>query len=87
MRWGAGGYNLENVPRSWTLAWAIMNYREIPDELPESFLSTFRRLGFRPSRLRDDPYVAGESAREQTWRFVREQVYRLRKLVFPYHGL
>ena len=84
---GGGGYNPESVPRSWTLAWAIMNQREIPDDMPETFLSTFRRLGFRPSRLRDDPYVAEASSREQAWRFVREQVYRLQKLVFPHHGL
>jgi acetoin utilization protein AcuC len=84
---GGGGYNLENVPRSWTLAWAVMNQREIPDDMPESFLSTFRRLGFRPSRIRDDPYLPEASAREQAWRFVREQVHRLQMLVFPHHGL
>jgi acetoin utilization protein AcuC len=84
---GGGGYNLENVPRSWTLAWAIMNRREIPDDMPESFRSSLRRLGFTPSRLRDDPYVAEAPSRERAWRFVREQVYRLQKLVFPHHGL
>ncbi len=84
---GGGGYNLENVPRSWTLAWAIMNRREIPDDLPESFQSTFHRLGLQPRRLRDDPYEAETSSREQAWRFVREQVYRLKRLVFPHHGL
>jgi acetoin utilization protein AcuC len=89
-RWialGGGGYNLENVPRSWTLAWAIMNHREIPDDLPESFLTTFQRLGFRATRLRDDPNPADAPTREQAWRFVREQVYRIQRLVFPHHGL
>src|SRR5574342_82042 len=89
-RWialGGGGYNLENVPRSWTLAWAVMNRREIPDDLPESFQSTFRRLGLQPRRLRDDPYEAETSSQEQAWRFVREQVYRVKRLVFPHHGL
>jgi acetoin utilization protein AcuC len=89
-RWialGGGGYNLENVPRSWTLAWAIMNHREAPDELPEAFLSTFRRLGFRATRLRDDPTPGEAPARDQAWRFVREQVHRIQRLVFPHHGL
>ena len=89
-RWialGGGGYNLENVPRSWTLAWAIMNQREVSDELPESFRATFQRLGFRPSRIRDDPYLAEASTREQAWRLVREQVHRLQQLVFPLHGM
>jgi acetoin utilization protein AcuC len=89
-RWialGGGGYNLENVPRSWTLAWAIMNHREIPDDMPESFLATFQRLGFRARRLRDDPNPADAPTREQAWRFVREQVHRIQGLVFPHHGL
>lgn len=84
---GGGGYNLENVPRAWTLAWAIMNHREIPDEMPEAFRTAFRRMGFRASRIHDDPYVADAPVREQAWRFVREQVFRLQKLVFPHHGL
>jgi len=84
---GGGGYNLENVPRSWTLAWATMNRCEVPDELPDSFRASFHRLGFTASRIRDDPYVAEASAREQAWRFVREQVHRLQALVFPHHGI
>ncbi len=89
-RWialGGGGYNLENVPRSWTLAWAIMNHREVPDDMPESFLATFQRLGLRPRRLRDDPNPADSLTREQAWRFVREQVHRVQRLVLPHHGL
>jgi len=89
-RWialGGGGYNLENVPRSWTLAWATMNHREVPDDMPESFLDTFQRLGFRATRLRDDPNPADAPTREQAWRFVREQVSRIQRLVFPHHGL
>jgi acetoin utilization protein AcuC len=84
---GGGGYNLENVPRSWTLAWAIMNDREVPDDMPETFRAAFHRLGLSPSRVRDDPHIAEAPSREQAWRFVREQVYRLKKLVFPHHGL
>lgn len=39
-RWialGGGGYNVINVARCWTLAWAIMlgKYHEVPDMLPE----------------------------------------------------
>ena len=89
-RWialGGGGYNLENVPRSWTLAWATMNAREVPDEMPGSFLPAFQRLGFRATRLRDDPTPVEAATREQAWRFVREQVHRIQRLVFPHHGL
>ena len=84
---GGGGYNLENVPRGWALAWAIMNDRDIPDEMPASFLETFHHRGFRPSRIRDDPHAVDPSVRERAWRFTREQVHRLQRLVFQLHGI
>jgi acetoin utilization protein AcuC len=44
---GGGGYNVDNVARAWTLAWAIMNGVELPDELPEC-----RIQGMAPGRRR-----------------------------------
>jgi acetoin utilization protein AcuC len=35
---GGGGYEVFNVARAWTLAWAIMNRVHLPEELPESVL-------------------------------------------------
>jgi acetoin utilization protein AcuC len=84
---GGGGYNLENVPRGWCLAWAIMNDREIPDEIPEAFRSVWGPRGYRLSRIRDEPFVPDLPTREQAWRFAREQVHRLQRLVFPHHGI
>jgi hypothetical protein len=60
-----------------------MNRVEVPDEFPESF----RRAGYLPRRLRDNPSPVEATAQEQAWRFVREQVHRLQHLVFPHHGL
>ena len=36
---GGGGYNIFNVARAWTLAWAVMNGVELEEALPESFLT------------------------------------------------
>lgn len=33
---GGGGYDLDNVKRAWTLAWAVMNGVDVPDTLPAS---------------------------------------------------
>ncbi len=56
-RWialGGGGYDLFNVARAWTLAWAIMIDRNIEDELPEEFRSKLGRFGYhKVSHLRD----------------------------------
>ena len=37
---GGGGYNMENVARAWTLAWAIMTDKEVDDILPEDARNT-----------------------------------------------
>ena len=41
-RWlacGGGGYNLDVVPRSWTLAFGVMSGQTFPDELPEVYMA------------------------------------------------
>jgi acetoin utilization protein AcuC len=38
---GGGGYNLDVVPRSWTLAFGTMSGQRFEDVLPESYLSQF----------------------------------------------
>ncbi len=50
---GGGGYEVGNVARAWTLAWAIMNGVELEDEIPGPFEEIGRRLGLREDTLRD----------------------------------
>ncbi len=50
---GGGGYDVANVARAWTLAWAIMNDVEAPQDIPSSFLKQFPAAGFRDNKLRD----------------------------------
>jgi acetoin utilization protein AcuC len=52
---GGGGYEVGNVARAWTLAWAIMNGVELEDEIPGPFEEIGRRLGLREDTLRDVP--------------------------------
>jgi len=52
---GGGGYDVANVARAWTLAWAIMNNVPAPDEIPASFLRQFPGAGFLNNKLRDAP--------------------------------
>lgn len=60
---GGGGYNVLNVPRAWTLAWAIMSEEDIPNTLPRSYHKLLRKTlpeeydaTPHPERLRDKPY-------------------------------
>ena len=38
---GGGGYEIANVAKAWTLAWAIMNDTDIPDMIPDNFLNRY----------------------------------------------
>lgn len=53
---GGGGYDVSNVARAWTLAWAIMNDIEAPDQIPESFLCQYGEIGFHHRELRDQDF-------------------------------
>lgn len=54
---GGGGYDVANVARAWTLAWAVMNGVDAPEEIPGDFLRRHPRAGFRGRKLRDGPFV------------------------------
>ena len=78
---GGGGYDLANVARAWTLAWAIMNDAEAPRDIPEAFLQAHPGAGFG-KRLRDEGIGPEAPVREQvkeverTVEVVRESVTR-----------
>ena len=84
---GGGGYDLENVARAWTAAWAVMNDVELPAELPAAFLEQAHRFRFRSRSLWDAPTPTdaerGACARE----YANRQVDKVRRLIFPIHDL
>ncbi|NWG01540.1 MAG: acetoin utilization protein AcuC [Syntrophaceae bacterium] len=49
---GGGGYNISNVARAWTLAWAVMNEVELEEQLPESYLKEAVKMGIEDKELR-----------------------------------
>jgi acetoin utilization protein AcuC len=54
-RWialGGGGYNISNVARAWTLAWAVMNGVELKEQLPASYLEETMKMGIEERELR-----------------------------------
>ena len=51
---GGGGYDLGNVCRAWTLAWAIMNDVDLPEKIPTNFMEENPGL-FRSELMRDGP--------------------------------
>ena len=72
---GGGGYNIFNVARAWTLAWAVMNGVELEEALPESFMTMALGMGIEESGLRGHwqtlQHRQNEEKREEMERVVR----------------
>jgi acetoin utilization protein AcuC len=82
---GGGGYHLANVARAWTLAYAIMNDIELPDEVPPQCVQRLQQHGLKGTRLRDP---APTRAQQQYIRqFAERQVKAIHQKIFPLHGL
>lgn len=83
---GGGGYDVGNVARAWTAAWAVMNGVELPAELPPPFLE---RMGsrVRTRSLWDPPAQLDEDRRRVVQEYLARQVDSVQRLIFPLHGL
>jgi len=82
---GGGGYEISNVARAWTLAWAIMNGIEIEEKLPPSYVEFATKHGVHGKTLRGHPPISLED--EKVRKAIRMQMERivhyLRETVFP----
>ena len=84
---GGGGYDLSNVARAWTAAWALMNGVTLPPDLPPAFVADAAPyLGGRRS-LWDAPPVLPLEVVRPAREFAERQVAQLRRLVFPLLGV
>lgn len=80
---GGGGYHIVNVARAWTLAWALMNEVDPPDELPESFLEMIRPYGYREIKLRDQHLCMNGVGRGEAESAARNVVDTIRATILP----
>jgi acetoin utilization protein AcuC len=84
---GGGGYDLENVARAWTVAWALINDVELPAELPPAFLEHAAWFRFRSRSLWDPPAAPDAERCLHAREYAERQVDAIRRLIFPHHGL
>jgi acetoin utilization protein AcuC len=79
---GGGGYDLSNVARAWTLAWAIMNGVELEEELPENFLKEAVKMGVEEKKLREHVIFPRSDSKERRMEMERVVEY-VKEKVFP----
>ncbi len=80
---GGGGYDLSNVARAWTLAWAIMNGVELEEELPENFLKEAVKMGVEEKKLREHVISPWRSESKEKRMEMEKVVQYLKEKVFP----
>jgi acetoin utilization protein AcuC len=78
---GGGGYNVGNVARAWTLAWARMLEVDLPDEIPASWTASARSFGVSVPSLRGSREVSPTS--DRVMESLDAVIDRLRSDVFP----
>ena len=84
---GGGGYDLPNVARAWTAAWAVLNGVELPSALPASFAEDARRNHFAADSMWDPPEPLPEHRRVRAQEYAQRQVDAIRRTIFPLHKL
>ncbi|MEE8185225.1 MAG: acetoin utilization protein AcuC, partial [Thermodesulfobacteriota bacterium] len=80
---GGGGYNISNVARAWTLAWAIMSGREVVEIMPASFTEMALDYGIKDSCINDTPFSLSNKEREVILSDAKTSIERLVKNVLP----
>jgi acetoin utilization protein AcuC len=83
---GGGGYDVSNVARAWTLAWAVMNGIELSDELPKSYVEKAAKVGIYEKELRGGPEFSSSTQSQDIRIEVERIVNYLKKTVFPKIG-
>ncbi|HUG37718.1 MAG TPA: acetoin utilization protein AcuC [Candidatus Limnocylindrales bacterium] len=84
---GGGGYDLPNVARAWTAAWAAMNGMTLDAALPAEAHPDMTRLGLETLSLWDPPAELPADTRRWAEEYAMAQVKSVRERIFPLHGL
>ena len=83
MALGGGGYNISNVARAWTLAWALMNEIELKEQLPESYLKEAVKMGIEEKELRGSLKTPPHSQNRENKMEMERVVHTIKETVFP----
>ncbi len=84
---GGGGYDLPNVARAWTAAWAAMNDVALDPALPRQAHAELQRLGLGTMSLWDPVVELPASARNAAEEYAARQIRQIRESIFPIHRL
>ncbi len=84
---GGGGYNMMNVARAWTKAWAIMKGVELPDNLPESFVREHQSELGQNSTLSGPSHETHAHITGRARALAKSVVEQIQETIFPIVGV
>jgi acetoin utilization protein AcuC len=83
---GGGGYDVMNVARTWTQAWAVMKGADLPDVLPEAFVKQHRAELGRTSTLSDPVSGMDAVVPDSARKLAASVVAGIKENIFPVLG-
>ncbi len=84
---GGGGYNVMNVARAWTRAWAIMKGIDISDVLPEKFIKEHQTELRHILTLSDPDQKIDGPVADRAQQLATAVVARVKETIFPLVGV
>ena len=84
---GGGGYNIENTVRAWSLLWAILCGEAAHDEMSFGLGGVMLESTEWHGGLRDRALISHGGQRQAVDHAIQTTVEKVKRLVFPYHGL
>jgi len=84
---GGGGYHVANTVRGWALAWAILSGAEAAADLNPGLGGVMMETTDWVGGLRDRALAPDERQRQAVDQAIDRTIEKVKKCVFPYHGL
>jgi acetoin utilization protein AcuC len=84
---GGGGYNVMNVARAWTKAWAIMRGIEILDDLPDAFVRKYQGGKGIDLELPSSPLNNRRPVSDNITQTAHSAVSKIKETIFPLLGI
>jgi acetoin utilization protein AcuC len=84
---GGGGYNVENTVRAWALAWSIFCGADRGEDMSHAMGGVFLETTEWQAGLRDRALAVTEQQRNAVQPAIEKVIQKIKKSVFPIHGL
>ena len=84
---GGGGYNVENTVRAWALAWSIFCGADQGEDMSHAMGGVFLESTEWQAGLRDRALAVTEQQRGAVQPAIEKVIQKIKKSIFPIHGL